>query len=142
MKKLKVFVDTDIILDVLLERDVFFEYGAAIFEMSAKGKIDLYASVLSISNISYIIRKEIKNVKKVKEYIKDLMDIVRTVSVNEGTVRKALETDFSDIEDSIQYTAAKESGMDCLVTRNVKDYKTSTLRVYGSKEFTEKHQII
>ncbi len=138
MKKLRVFIDTNVILDLLLERDGFYEYAAKIFEMSAQEKITLYTSAISISNIFYIIRKEIKNRKKVKEYISDLTDIIRIVSVDEQTVRNALKTDFTDFEDSLQYISARQNDMDCMVTRNVKDYKTAVLKIYGSREFTEK----
>ena len=138
MKKLKVFIDSDIILDLLLEREGFYEYAALIFENSEKGNIYVFTSSISIANISYIIRKEIKNSKKVKEYIKNLIEFIHILSVEESTIQEALETDFLDFEDSIQYITAVQNQMDYILTRNKKDYKTSSIKVYDSKEFYEK----
>ena len=138
MKKLKVFIDSDIILDLLLEREGFYEYAALIFENSEKGNIYVFTSSISIANISYIIRKEIKNSKKVKEYIKNLIEFINILSVEESTIQEALETDFLDFEDSIQYITAVQNQMDYILTRNKKEYKTSSIKVYDSKEFYEK----
>jgi predicted nucleic acid-binding protein len=138
VKKLKVFIDSDIILDLLLEREGFYEYAALIFENSEKGNIYVFTSSISIANISYIIRKEIKNSKKVKEYIKNLIEFIHILSVEESTIQEALETDFLDFEDSIQYITAVQNQMDYILTRNKKDYKTSSIKVYDSKEFYEK----
>ena len=142
MKKLKVFIDSDIILDLLLEREGFYEYAALIFENSEKGNIYVFTSSISIANISYIIRKEIKNSKKVKEYIKNLIEFIHILSVEESTIQEALETDFLDFEDSIQYITAVQNQMDYILTRNKKDYKTSSIKVYDSKEFYEKITVI
>lgn len=138
MKKHKVYIDSDIILDLLLEREGFYEYAALIFENSEKGNIYVFTSSISIANISYIIRKEIKNSKKVKEYIKNLIEFIHILSVEESTIQEALETDFLDFEDSIQYITAVQNQMDYILTRNKKDYKTSSIKVYDSKEFYEK----
>ena len=138
MKKQKVFIDSDIILDLLLEREGFYEYAALIFENSEKGNIYVFTSSISIANISYIIRKEIKNRKKVKEYIKNLIEFIHILPVEESTIQEALETDFLDFEDSIQYITAVQNQMDYILTRNKKDYKTSSIKVYDSKEFYEK----
>jgi predicted nucleic acid-binding protein len=138
VKKHKVYIDSDIILDLLLEREGFYEYAALIFENSEKGNIYVFTSSISIANISYIIRKEIKNSKKVKEYIKNLIEFIHILSVEESTIQEALETDFLDFEDSIQYITAVQNQMDYILTRNKKDYKTSSIKVYDSKEFYEK----
>ncbi len=138
MKKQKVFIDSDIIFDLLLEREGFYEYAALIFENSEKGNIYVFTSSISIANISYIIRKEIKNSKIAKEYIKNLIEFIHILSVEESTIQEALETDFLDFEDSIQYITAVQNQMDYILTRNKKDYKTSSIKVYDSKEFYEK----
>ncbi len=138
MKKHKVYIDSDIILDLLLEREGFYEYAALIFENSEKGNIYVFTSSISIANISYLIRKEIKNSKKVKEYIKNLIEFIHILSVEESTIQEALETDFLDFEDSIQYITAVQNQMDYILTRKKKDYKNSSIKVYDSKEFYEK----
>lgn len=139
MKKQRIFIDTNIILDLLLERKDFYEYAAKIFQLSIEEKIYLYTSSISISNIAYIIQKEVKNQKKIKEYIRELLSLVNVLSVDEGTIKFAIHTEFIDFEDSLQYSCAFENNMDFIITRDKKDYKTSKIKVLDSKEFIERN---
>jgi predicted nucleic acid-binding protein len=142
MNKLKVFLDSDIILDVLLEREEFYQPSAKILDLGVQKKMSLFTSSISITNIGYILRKELKSSKKAMEYIKNLMEIIKILAVTEDVILKALKTDFNDFEDSIQYIVAKMNNVDFLVTRNTKDYRKAKIQVLDSISFLESHGFI
>lgn len=138
MKKIDIFIDSDIILDVLLERNEFYEESANVLDLGELKKINLFTSVISITNIAYILRKELKNFVKTKEYIQNLIEIVRPLPVTEKVILDAIKTDFHDFEDSIQYITAKTNNIDTLITRNKKDYKTAGINIFTPREFLTK----
>lgn len=137
MNKLNIFIDSDIILDVLLERDEFFQDSAKILDLSEQNKIKLFTSVVSITNIAYILKKEFKNHKIVHDLIKTIFKILTALPVTEEIILKSMQTEFNDFEDSIQYITAKQNGINLLITRNKKDYKTAKIKIYTPKEFLE-----
>ena len=137
MSKTKIFIDSDIILDVLLEREEFFESSANILNLSELDEIKLFTSVIAITNIAYILRKELKNNKKVNEYINIILGITKALPVTEEIIINSMETDFNDFEDSIQYITAKTNGIKILLSRNKKDYKKSEIQILTPLEFLE-----
>ncbi len=138
MSKPKLFLDSDIILDVLLEREEFYEASARLLDLGDSKKIHLYTSSLVAANIYYILRKELKSNKKALECIKDLFEIIRILGVDEDIMKQAINTGFSDYEDSIQYIVAKNNGLDYLISRNKKDYKKADIKVLNAAEMLEK----
>ncbi len=142
MSKKNIFIDSDIILDVLLEREDFFERSAQILDLSQNRKCKLFTSVLSIANISYILRKELKSNTKVAEYIRDILDIVKALPVTEEIILKSMDTHFNDFEDSIQFVTAKSNGIDILITRNKKDYKKADIQIFTPAEFLGAEQYL
>ena len=137
MSKTKIFIDSDIILDVLLEREEFFESSANILNLSELDEIKLFTSVIAITNIAYILRKELKNNKKVNEYINIILGITKALPVTEEIIINSMETDFNDFEDSIQYITAKTNGIKILLSRNKKDYKKAEIQILTPIEFLE-----
>jgi predicted nucleic acid-binding protein len=137
MSKTKIFIDSDIILDVLLEREEFFESSANILNLSELNEIKLFTSVIAITNIAYILRKELKNNKKVNEYINIILSITKALPVTEEIIINSMETDFNDFEDSIQYITAKTNGIKILLSRNKKDYKKAEIQILTPIEFLE-----
>jgi len=141
MSKPKVFLDSDIILDVLLEREEFYESSAKLLDLGDLRKIQLFTSSLVAANIYYILRKELKSNKKALDCLKDLIDIIKVLAVDEEIMRTAMQTGFSDFDDSIQYTVAKNNGLDYLVSRNKKDYKKANMKVFSADEILEKLEL-
>lgn len=129
-----IFVDTNIIIDVLANRQPFSESAAKLFDLAEKGKINLMISALSYSNIYYIIKKTCTH-KEMISLLKDLEALTETVDVTKEIISKSLTSDFKDFEDSIQYnTALANKKISAIVTRNVKDYKGSKLTVLTPEE--------
>ncbi|MEO6130521.1 MAG: PIN domain-containing protein [Saprospiraceae bacterium] len=124
----KVFVDTDVILDFLLDRLPFADYASVLFSLSEEGKIRLFTSGLVFSNCYYVLRR-IASHRKVMEKLNMLSAYVEVISMGSSTVKIALELGFKDFEDALQNFAAKEAKLQILLTRNTKDYSSSDLSV-------------
>lgn len=134
MKKL--FVDTNIILDLLAKR-AEFESASILFTLADKGEVDLYVSSLSFANVSYILRKQIGREKTV-DVLRDL-DLVVAISALTGKiVRLALnDKKFKDFEDGLQYYSAIESEADAIITRNLSDFKSAKLAVMTAEQYVK-----
>ncbi|MDR1316625.1 MAG: PIN domain-containing protein [Spirochaetales bacterium] len=130
----KLFVDSDVILDLLAKRLSFYEDAAKIFTWAYKKKIELYTTAVALANVFYILRKANGNGKS-KEQIKDLRLLVKILPIDENIVDMALSSKFDDFEDGLQYYAAKEQNLFGIITRNLKDYKVKDIVIQTSKEF-------
>ena len=124
-----VFIDTDVIVDFLTDRKPFSLESAKIFSLIDQKKIKGCVSSLSFSNLYYVLRK-FGTHKKVISSLQDLSELVDILKVDSDIVKSSLTSDFKDFEDSIQYFAAQEQkNVDCIITRNIKDFKNSSLPV-------------
>jgi len=130
-----VFFDTDVIIDFLTDRKPFSLESAKIFSLIDQKKIKGCVSSLSFSNLYYVLRK-FGTHKKVISSLQELFELVDILKVDSDTVKSALASDFKDFEDSIQYFAAQEyKKVDCIITKNIKDYKDSSLPVMTPETF-------
>ena len=133
MKK-KVFVDTDIIYDLLGKRNPFYLAAAQLFTLADEGKIQIFISALSIANIHYLISK-LKSEKEAKEILRKFKVLVHVAPLNDKIIDLALNSDFSDFEDAIQYYSALQSETEVLLTRNLKDYRKAQITVLTAQDF-------
>lgn len=131
----KLFIDTDVVIDFFTDREPHANDSTQLFELSKLGEVVLYLSAVSVSNIYYIVRKFLGN-KKALEVIKALIEMTEIVGTTKVEIIKALSNGFSDFEDSIQYSSALTiKGLDAIITRNIKDYKKSSLAVISPSDF-------
>lgn len=129
-----VFLDTNVLIDFLSDRKPFSLEAAQLFDYSFKGKLCIYASAVSYNNIYYILRQYCTHATAIK-VLAELQDWTETVDVSKEMIRKALKSSFKDFEDAIQYQCAKSLvKVDCIVTRDAKDYKASSIPVLSPKE--------
>ncbi|HBE43852.1 MAG TPA: DNA-binding protein [Bacteroidales bacterium] len=123
------FVDTDVIIDFLIDRKPHSREAAIIFTLIEQKKLRGYSSSLTFSNLYYVLRK-IETHSKVISKLDSLSKILNILKVEERTVKKALSSGFPDFEDSIQYFCALDNKkISVIVTRNIKDYKNSEIAV-------------
>jgi predicted nucleic acid-binding protein len=128
------FLDTDVVIDLLADRQPHSAAVAQLFDMAEKGALRLYISALSYSNIYYILKKASTH-QTLKAILQDLEALTETLPVTKAIIAAALHSDFKDFEDSIQYhTALSSKKTDAIITRNVKDYKLSELTVLTPEE--------
>jgi len=130
----EVFIDTDIVLDLLCKREPFYPYAAEVFTLGDKGTLTLVTTPLVFANVFYILRK-LLGIEKAKELLRKLRIMMGIVEIDEKIVDLALNSSFSDFEDGIQYFTAREHGIQHLLTRNLRDYKGSELIVQTPEEY-------
>lgn len=130
----RVFVNSDVILDVALARMPFLEHSKMLLSMLENGLAMGFVSANSIANIYYILRKAGDDVKA-RFFISSILKYLMVIPSNHSNILDALKSDFSDFEDAIQNFSALENQCECIITRNVDDYKKSTLDVYVPLEF-------
>ncbi len=133
----KVFIDTDIILDVFAKREPFYIYSAQLFTLADSKKIKIYVSALSFANINYILTK-LKNASEARKILTRLKALVTVLPIDDKTIELALGSDFKDFEDAIQYYSAIGQKIKILITRNLPDYKMAKIPVMTAEEFIKK----
>jgi len=129
-----IFIDSDIILDLLCHRLPHYEYAAEVFTLGDYKKVQLVTTSVVFANVFYILRK-ILGIEKAKEYLRKLRIMIGIIPVEEKIVDLALNSKFSDFEDGLQYFTARENGITLLLTRNIKDYKENDIVVQTPEEF-------
>ena len=137
----KYFVDTDVILDLLAQRIPHFHFSAVLFTLAEMGKYELYTSPTVIVNTFYILRKQLGN-EAAKSALRKLRLILHIVDSTEKIIDQALNSDFSDFEDDVQYYTAQNSDIQCIITRNIKDYKNAHLLVQTPEIFLTTNSLI
>lgn len=137
----KVFVDTDVVLDLLAERIPFFHFSAVLFTFAEMKKLELYTSPLILANTFYILRKQLGN-DEAKSALRKLRILLHVVDSSESIIDKALNSDFSDFEDAIQYYTALEHGISVILTRNLREYKKTSVIVQTPEAFLVTNQLI
>lgn len=129
-----IFIDTNVIIDFLANRQPFSIEAARLFNIAVDGKARIYISAVSYNNIYYILRQSLTNKATIK-LLDELSEITEIVDVTKATIQQSLKTDFNDYEDAIQYYCALSlPEIDFIVTRNTKDFKKSTLPVMNPSE--------
>lgn len=130
----KIFLDTNVVLDLLGERENFYEPASKIATLADLGKIELVVSALTYSTIYYLLSR-FEDKEKVKEKIRKFKIISTTSDLTDKIFNKGLSSQFSDFEDSLQYYCAIEMNCKILITRNCKDFKYSEIPVLTPNEY-------
>lgn len=135
MKKL--FLDTNIVIDLLARREPFYKQAAQLFSLADKMKVQLFVSSLTFANTNYILLKERKP-EEAREILRKLKLIVNVTSLDDKIIGLSLnDSEFKDYEDAIQYYSAVENGIDLIITRNLKDFKKSKIPVMTAEQFLQ-----
>jgi len=130
----RVFVDSDIILDVLAQREAFYIPAAKLFSLFDKGDVAGFTSPIVFANLHYILRKVKSKEYAVKSLIK-LKSFISVLPVDSKIIDLALSSKFNDFEDAIQYHTAKSYEINFIITRNKKYYKQSKISVCTADEY-------
>jgi predicted nucleic acid-binding protein len=136
----KIFLDTDVVLDHLADRQPFSEYAHRLFALAEQDEITLCISALSFSNLYYILRK-LKNGDEALSLLRKLKGLVKVTLVGEAEVKSTLGQNFKDFEDALQCFSAKtEKDMIVIITRNKFDFPKNLIRVESPEEFLAKRK--
>ncbi len=132
----QILLDTNIALDLLARRIPFYNDAAALFTLADKKKISLSISALSLANIHYVITK-LKPEQETRKILRNLVILLQVLSLDDKILDLALNSDFNDFEDAIQYFTAIENDQDLIVTRNMSGFRKSKIPVMTAREFME-----
>lgn len=136
---MRVFLDTNILVDVIADRKPFSSHAVEIFRRAETGSIQLFTSSHSLATTYYLLRKYVDE-RRLREILLHVMDFVEVVAVDRDAVQKGLRSRHKDLEDALQIVCASSiSGLSCIVTRNVRDFKTSEIVVLTPDEFCLKY---
>jgi len=129
-----VFMDTNVVIDFLANRQPFALDAAKIFDTALNGTTRIYISAVSYNNIYYILRQSLANNVTI-ELLDELAEMTEIVDVTGKVIRQSFKTGFKDYEDSIQYCCAISiPEIEFIITRNSKDFKKSELPVFAPNE--------
>jgi predicted nucleic acid-binding protein len=131
----RVLIDTDVLLDFFFDRKPFSDNAAQIFALCELNEITGYITSVIISNVYYLLRQSATHEKVVEKLIQ-LTSITKVLTTDKTVIQKALKSGFKDFEDALQNFSAELSGeIDVIVTRNIKDYKNSSLGVLTPENY-------
>lgn len=131
---LRLYIDTNIMLDFLGERKPFYDAIAKIATLAEKGKLDMVASPISFATVNYFLAK-FETPDIAREKLRKFKILCHICSIDEHTVEKALNSTIKDFEDALQYYCATESDCQIILTRDQKDFKKSLLPIMSAEEF-------
>lgn len=130
----KIFVDTDVCIDLLSGRKPFNKTAEILFSMADNSKIKIYISSLSFANIDYVLRSQYSTTHS-RQIMAKFKTLVNVLPVDSKTIDLAIASDFNDFEDALQYSCAIEHNLTTLITRNVKDYKKASIKIATPETF-------
>ena len=131
-----IFLDTNVILDLIEDRKPFSLYTQYIFSRKEANEVMLYTSSLNFANLHYIISKKTNKDTALKTLLK-LKTLISLLPLTDKIIELSLASNFSDFEDAIQYFSAIENGINTIITRDIKDFKKARINILSSKQYFE-----
>ena len=133
----KVFVDTNILVDLIADRRPFSKFAVEIFSKAEERKIKLYTSSHSIATTHYLLKKYVDE-KKLREILHTILDYLNVVAIDQDVIKKGLKSKHKDFEDALQIISAYSiEKLDCIVTRNIRDFKDAEIPILTPEELTK-----
>lgn len=130
----RIFLDTNVILDLLGERKPFYDSIAKVATLAEKQQLTMVTSPISFTTVNYFLSK-LETAEIAREKLRRFKILCEVCSINESTVEKSLNSSMKDFEDAIQHFCALESACEIIITRDSKDFKESLLPIMSADEF-------
>ncbi len=131
---MKAIVDTNVVLDVLLEREPFVKPAVEVFRLAEESRIVAFICATTVTTIDYLLVKSLQK-PKARDALHRLITLFEIATVNRPVIERALVSKILDFEDAVLNEAARMAGADFVITRNTKDFVGSTLKVCDPNEF-------
>lgn len=129
----KIFLDTNVVIDLLDKREPFYKDAVEIFTLAYKKKVTLFVSPMTYATASFLLRKHGK--EQIRLLLRNFRQLSKVTVTNEQVVDNALASSFGDFEDALQYYSALKQKVDAIVTRNVADFTQASIPVLTPSEF-------
>ncbi|WP_295335192.1 PIN domain-containing protein [Flavobacterium sp.] len=130
----RVYLDTNVMLDLLGEREPFYNSIAQIATLADQKKLEIVVSPISFATVNYFLSK-FEGISVAKDKLRKFKVLCEISIIDETIIEKGLNSNFEDFEDSLQYFCAVDSECEVIITRNAKDFKNSLLPVMSAEEF-------
>ena len=125
-----IFIDTNVIIDFLGNRESFSNSATDLFDLYADNKKKLFVAAISYTNVYYLLYKQIKSHKRVISHLSTLFELTELIDINTSVINQSIHSEFTDFEDAVQfYAALSNKKIDIIVSRDKKGFKKSTLPV-------------
>ena len=134
----RVYVDCNILIDWLLEREPYSLYAAKLIELTETGEIESFVSAVTLANTYFIIRRTL-NQKVADEFLKDSVSLFSFADITSNTITKAINNKYRDFEDDLHYYAAIDQSIEYLITRNKKDFRQEGIELLDAEQFVKRH---
>ena len=131
---MRVIVDTNVVLDVLLEREPFVKSAIEVFCLVEESRIDAFICATTVTTIDYLLVKSLRKATA-RKALRRLISLFEIATVNRPVIERAFESNIKDFEDAVLDEAGKIAGADFVITRNTKDFSGSSLKVCDPNEF-------
>jgi predicted nucleic acid-binding protein len=131
---LKVIVDTNVVLDVLLAREPFLKPAVEVFCLVEESRIDAFICATTVTTVDYLLVKSLPK-SDARSALRRLISLFEIATVNRPVIERALESKIQDFEDAVLSEAGQMAGADFVITRNIKDFSGSSLKVCDPDEF-------
>ena len=131
---MKILLDTNVVLDLLMRREPFYADAAKVFSKIEEGVVHAYVCATTITTIHYLLNKQL-SVQQSKHSISLLLQLLDVAAVDKEVLLMAEDAGFKDYEDAVIYASAKKVGAEVIVTRNEKDFTLSEIAVYSPAVF-------
>ena len=132
---MKVLIDTNVALDFLLHRKNY-SFAVDIFGLAERNHITGFISASAITDI-FFLSKGTLGKKPAKEALKDMLLVFKPATVTDDHIYQALDLDWNDFEDSVQYVVGEDLPVDYIITRNTQDYSLGTIPTVTPEQFLD-----
>jgi len=132
---MSVFIDTNVLLDVMLHRDEFYSDSLAVFDAVETNDIDAFVSAISMTNIFYVLIKFKKNIDDAYSLMNDLSALFKIAPVTENIITNAAALRWKDFEDAVQFVSAQEINAKYIITRNKTDFESFEIPCLSPSEY-------
>jgi predicted nucleic acid-binding protein len=133
----RVLIDTNIVLDYLLEREPFLQDAEALFDAIDAGQLVGYVTATTLTDIFYIARKQTKSLELARQAVSTTLAVMVICSVNRAILESALASGLTDFEDAVQIYCAVSQGLDAIVTRDTRGFSSSAIPVLSVYQLLE-----
>ncbi|MBQ6472403.1 MAG: PIN domain-containing protein [Victivallales bacterium] len=131
---IKAFIDTNVLMDVFEQREPFYEHSSQIWTLAESRQIQAFISAISFNNIFYLCRRH-ANLHTAQKAIELLDATFEMVPLDRQIMGNAIKTKKNDFEDSIQLLSAMAVDADCIITRNIQDFRNAPIKTATPQQF-------
>ncbi len=132
---MRVLIDTCVVIDALQNREPFYEEAEALFLMCANRVYEGFITAKELTDIYYLTHKQTHSKIITRAVLSSLCSLFVILDTSAIDIQKAISSDIDDFEDAVMIETAIRTNMDCIITRNTKDFSTTTMNIYTPFQF-------